>query len=52
MLREQTYAGAREPVPRLDEKVRAQLERELELIIRLGISGLLSHRLGHRPVLQ
>jgi error-prone DNA polymerase len=39
MLREQTYAGARERFSVLDGKVRAQLDRELELIIRLGISG-------------
>ncbi len=39
MLREQTYAGARNRFPALDGKVRAQLERELELIIRLGIQG-------------
>jgi error-prone DNA polymerase len=39
MLREQTYAGARTRFPALDGKVRAQLERELELIIRLGIAG-------------
>jgi error-prone DNA polymerase len=39
MLREQTYAGARNRFPALDQKVRAQLEHELELIIRLGIAG-------------
>ena len=39
MLREQTYAGARRRFPVLDDKVRAQLDRELELIIRLGIAG-------------
>jgi error-prone DNA polymerase len=39
MLREQTYAGARSRFPDLNKKVRAQLDRELELIIRLGIPG-------------
>jgi len=39
LLREQTYAGARKRFPVLDARVRAQLDRELELIIRLGISG-------------
>jgi len=39
MLREQTYAGARGRFPALDARVRAQLDRELELIIRLGIAG-------------
>jgi len=39
MLREQTYDGAKIRFPNLDVKVRAQLDRELELIIRLGFSG-------------
>ena len=39
LLREQTYAGARSRFPVLDGKVRAQLDRELDLIIRLGIPG-------------
>jgi len=39
LLREQTYIGARNRFPVLDEKVRGQLERELELIIRLGFPG-------------
>ena len=39
MLREQTYAGARGRFAVMDRKVRGQLERELELIIRLGIQG-------------
>jgi error-prone DNA polymerase len=39
MLREQSYTGARSRFPALDDKVRAQLERELDLIIRLGIQG-------------
>jgi error-prone DNA polymerase len=39
MLRRETYEGARSRFPVLDEKVRAQLDRELDLIIRLGISG-------------
>ncbi|HEX4085044.1 MAG TPA: error-prone DNA polymerase [Chthoniobacteraceae bacterium] len=39
MLREQTYAGARNRFSALDQKVRAQLEHELDLIIRLGIAG-------------
>jgi error-prone DNA polymerase len=39
MLRAQTYAGARDRFPVIDDAVRGQLERELELIIRLGIQG-------------
>jgi error-prone DNA polymerase len=39
LLREQTYIGARSRFPSLDDKVRAQLGRELDLIIRLGFSG-------------
>jgi error-prone DNA polymerase len=39
MLRELTYAGARNRFLVVDGKVRAQLELELDLIIRLGIQG-------------
>jgi error-prone DNA polymerase len=39
MLRAETYAGARDRFPALDSKVRAQLDHELDLIIRLGIQG-------------
>jgi error-prone DNA polymerase len=39
MLREQTYIGARNRFPVMNATVRGQLERELELIIRLGFSG-------------
>jgi error-prone DNA polymerase len=39
LLRRETYAGARGRFPVIDAKVRAQLDHELDLIIRLGISG-------------
>jgi error-prone DNA polymerase len=38
-LRARTYAGAAERFPALNEKVRRQLDRELELIERLGFCG-------------
>ncbi len=38
-LRAVTYAGARERYPSLTPKVRAQLERELALIEKLGFAG-------------
>lgn len=38
-LRQQTYAGARERYDSLNQPVRRQLEKELDLIQRLGFSG-------------
>jgi error-prone DNA polymerase len=38
-LREVTYAGARQRFARVDQRVRAQLDKELHLIARLGFSG-------------
>ena len=38
-LRERTYAGAHDRFPAMTTKVRQQLERELELIERLGFCG-------------
>ncbi|ACB77327.1 DNA polymerase III subunit alpha [Opitutus terrae] len=39
VLREQTYAGARERIGELTPKLRAQLDRELAMINKLGFPG-------------
>src|SRR5204863_976043 len=39
VLRQQTYAGARERYGEITDKVKRQLEHELALITRLGFSG-------------
>ncbi|MEO7600408.1 MAG: error-prone DNA polymerase [Opitutus sp.] len=39
VLREQTYAGARERIGGITPELRAQLDKELELIDRLGFNG-------------